>query len=47
MATDVTLGHTESHGIMALEVREYSEHDLQHYQVVFQTVCFFTLGKMS
>jgi hypothetical protein len=43
MAADMTL----SHGIMALQVREYSEHDLEHSQVVFQIVWFFSLGKMS
>lgn len=38
---------SESYGIMVLLVMEYSEHNLEHSQVVFQKVCFFNLGEMS
>lgn len=35
---------TLSHGIMVLQVRECSEHNLEHSQAVFQNAQFLSLG---
>lgn len=40
MAAEVT----QSRGRMALQVREYSEDNLEHSQIVFQTVWFLVWG---